>query len=714
MIDEGADYGNRNRLRPGKPYPLGATWDGLGANFAIYSPHSELMELVLFDDVKDTAPAESIVLTERTGPIWHGYLTNVSPGQLYGYRVHGPYDPNNGHRFNPYKVLLDPYATAIGRTMQWDDSLFSYELEHPDMDLSFSDSDSAPFAPLGAVIDNSFNWGPDVSPRIPWEDTVIYETHLKGISQLHPEVQEELRGTYMGLSSDPIIHHLKTLGVTTVQLLPVSAKVDDKRLVENGLHNYWGYNPLNYFAPEPSYAAGDSIDAVREFKRMVRALHAAGLEVIIDVVYNHTGEGNRFGPTLSFRGIDNRAYYKENPDSPRVLVDYTGTGNTLDAGNPHVLQLIMDSLRYWVQEMHVDGFRFDLASTLARDLFEINMLSAFFKVVQQDPVLSQVKLIAEPWDVGPDGYQVGSFPWQWAEWNGKYRDAVRRFWKGDRVGGEFASRISGSSDLYGLSGRKPFASINFVTAHDGFTLQDLVSFEHKHNLANLEDNRDGHEPNYSRNFGVEGHTDDPHINQQREMMKRALVSTLLLSQGVPMLLGGDELGRTKNGNNNSYCQDNEVAWYHWDLNEQQEVFLEFVKQVVAFRKKHPNFRRHRFLSGMPDSDGVRDVSWWHPDGRELNMHDWHELRAFGMLLRGDKIFDLDFRGDVIKDATHLILFNPIDEPVLFKLPTDLVAQAGPWQFVQDAVPDPAKLTLDVGESVEVHPHALTVLETVTQ
>ena len=676
---------DRVRALPGRPYPLGAEWDGLGVNFAIYSAEAEQVEVALFDNPEDEQPSASVLLWHRTGPIWHGFIDKLMPGQLYGYRVYGPYDPDRGHRFNPYKVLLDPYSRAIGRPLRWDPSLFGYELDHPDTDASFSTADSAPFAPLGAVIDSSFSWSGDTGPRVSWGDTVIYETHVKGISRRHPEVPEHLRGTYLGLIADPILDHLRSLGVTTVQLLPVHAKVHDHRLVQAGLRNYWGYNTLSYFAPEPEYASGDPVAAVREFKSMVRGLHAAGLEVIIDVVYNHTGEGNRLGPTLSFRGIDNGAYYKEHPDDPRQLLDYTGTGNTLDVGNPHVLQLIMDSLRYWVTEMHVDGFRFDLAAALARDLYDINMLSSFFQVIQQDPVLSQAKLIAEPWDVGPGGYQVGSFPWLWTEWNGKYRDAVRRFWRGEPgIHGELASRVSGSSDLYEHSERKPSASINFVTAHDGYTLVDLLSYEKKHNLANLEDNRDGHEPNYSRNFGVEGPTDDPEVRSRRESARRAIMSTLVLSQGVPMILGGDEIGRTQGGNNNAYCHDSEVTWYDWNLDSSDRDFLEFVRRVVAFRRAHPNFRRHHFLTGVEDAAGVKDILWLHADGREMDLDDWHAqgARTLGMLLRGDRIMDTDARGEHRRDSTFLVLFNPLDSQSTFRLPPP-PGGTGPWAAALD-------------------------------
>jgi glycogen operon protein len=694
------------KIRRGNPYPLGATWDGLGVNFALYSAHAERVELVLFSNHGDPYPRQTIEVTERPGPIWHCYIPNLRPGQLYGYRIYGPHKPNHSHRFNPHKVLLDPYAKAIGRSLRWHPSLYGYEVGHPDTDLSFNALDSAAYAPIGAVVDDSFQWGDDRLPKIPWGETIIYETHVKGISYLHPEVPPFLRGTYLGLATEPVLDHLKKLGVTTIQLLPVHAKVQDQRLVNAGLSQYWGYNTLAYFAPEPSYSCNGPLSSVRDFKMMVRALHAKGFEVIIDVVYNHTGEGNHLGPTLSFRGIDNRSYYKENPTNPRFLMDYTGTGNTLDAGNPHVLQLIMDSLRYWVTEMHVDGFRFDLAAALARDLFEINMLSSFFQVIQQDPVLSQVKLIAEPWDVGPGGYQVGSFPWLWTEWNGKYRDAVRRFWRGDSgVAGEFTTRIAGSSDLYELSGRRPFASINFITAHDGFTLEDLVSYEQKYNQANLEDNRDGTDANYSTNCGVEGLTEDPEIIAKRDALKRSLIATLMFSQGVPMLLGGDELSRTQHGNNNAYCQDNEINWYDWHLDEREASFLAFVQHVIAFRKEHPNFRRRRFLTGQ-EENGARDVTWWHIEGREMEGPDWyqHDLKAFGMLLRGDRIFDTDERGQQRSDETFLVLFNASDEEVQCTLP-----ETGTWE------PDPdiaalAQAHYAPGEALTLAAHQTAVLE----
>lgn len=691
-------------------------WDGIGVNFALHSAHAEKVELLLFDHKDATEPSFVFELPERTGPIWHGYLVNLRPGQLYGYRVYGPYDPAHGHRFNPNKVLLDPYAKAIGRPLRWDDSLFGYDVSDEEQkDLSFSTTDSAPYAPLAAVVEETFSWGNDRSPAIPWEETIIYETHVKGITQRHPEVPEPLRGTYLGLASEPIIDHLQNLGITTVQLLPVHAKLQDRHLLKKGLRNYWGYNTMAYFAPEPEYSTNGPITAVRDFKMMVRALHDAGLEVIIDVVYNHTCEGHQMGPTLSLRGIDNRTYYKLNPDDKRFYMDYTGTGNTLDPGDPYVLQLIMDSLRYWVNEMHVDGFRFDLASALARELYDINMLAPFFKIVQQDPVLSQVKLIAEPWDVGPGGYQVGGFPWQWAEWNGRYRDAVRRFWRGDGgLQGEIATRVSGSSDLYERSGRRPFASVNFITAHDGFSLQDLVSYERKHNEANGENNRDGHNDNLSTNCGVEGPSDDPDVVACRERRKRSLIATLLLSQGVPMLLGGDELSHTRGGNNNPYCQDNEVTWYDWDLDAREEKFLTFVQRLTAFRKAHPSFHRRHFLTAGDEVEGPGDALWWHPDGREMSDADWNDggLRCFGFLLRGH-IADTNTRGEPVRDDTFLVLMNQGDAPVTVTLPSethddDPVCEA--WTVIDELTEMVRNKTRCVaGGTLTLHPHSVTAL-----
>src|SRR6516162_924531 len=558
------------KVLPGRSYPLGATWDGAGVNFALFSEHATKVELCLFDATEQAAQTARIPLREQTDQVWHAYLPDVEPGQLYGYRVYGPYEPAKGHRFNPGKVILDPYAKAIGRDLKWDDSLFGYKIGDPNADLSFDERDSAPFAPLAAVVDNAFTWGDDRPPRVPWTKTLIYELHVKGFTMRHPGVPEKQRGTYAGVASEAAVQHLRSLGVTAVELMPVHQHVDDRHLQERGLHNYWGYNTLAFFAPELRYASKHSPrKSVQEFKMMVRSLHAAGIEVILDVVYNHTGEGSPLGPTLSMRGADNAAYYRLAED-PRYYMDFTGTGNTLNMTHPYVLQLIMDSLRYWVVEMHVDGFRFDLASTLARELFDVDRLGAFFDIIHQDPLLSQVKLIAEPWDVGPGVYQVGNFPVLWTEWNGKYRDGVRRFWKGDGgTASELATRLAGSSDLYQDDGRKPYASINFITCHDGFTLHDLVSYNEKHNEANGEENRDGASDNNSWNCGEEGDTNDPEIIELRERQKRNLMSTLMLSVGVPMMLGGDELGHGQDGNNNAYCQDNELTWLDWELDDRQ-------------------------------------------------------------------------------------------------------------------------------------------------
>ncbi|NBC87706.1 MAG: glycogen debranching protein GlgX [Bacteroidetes bacterium] len=705
------------KIRPGSPYPRGATWDGIGVNFALHSANADRVELLLFDHADDREPAVTFDLPERTGPIWHGYVTNLRPGQLYGYRVYGPYDPASGHRFNPNKVLLDPYAKAIGRPLRWDDSLFGYHIGSDKADLSFDDRDSAAYAPLGAVVEETFAWGNDRSPAIPWKDTLIYETHVKGLTRRHPDVPESMRGTYLGIASEPIIDHFKDLGVTTVQLLPVHAKLQDRFLLEKGLRNYWGYNTLAYFAPEPEYSTNGPVTAVRDFKMMVRSLHDAGLEVIIDVVYNHTCEGSHLGPTLSLRGIDNQTYYKLHPDDSRYYMDYTGTGNTLDPGDSYVLQLIMDSLRYWVEEMHVDGFRFDLASTLARELYDINMLAPFFKIIQQDPVLSQVKLIAEPWDVGPGGYQVGGFPWQWAEWNGRYRDTVRGYWKGDGgLSGEMATRMAGSSDLYERSGRRPFASINFITAHDGFTLQDLVSYERKHNEANKEGNRDGHDHNLSTNCGKEGPSNSPKVIECRERRKRSLMATLLLSQGVPMILGGDELSHTRRGNNNPYCQDNEITWYDWDLDEREEEFLDFVKQLTRFRREHPSFRRRHFLSAADTDEGTGDVLWWHPAGRPMEHDDWSDddLRGFGYLLRGE-LPDINARGETITDDAFLVLMNQGNEPMTYTLPEETNELEDKTCQSWTLVPELAEMVdadgpFEPGETLELGPHLLVALK----
>jgi isoamylase len=649
------------RVWPGKPYPLGATWDGRGVNFSLYSESADRVELCLFDDASDRQPAHTVPMVEYTDMTWHAYLPDIRPGQLYGYRVHGPYDPENGHRFNSNKLLLDPYAKAIGRLPNWSDQMHGYNIGDTRADLSFNDQDNAADAALGVVIDEAFTWGEERPPRTLSHLSVIYELHVKGFTKLHPEVPEDQRGTYAGLGSHAVLKYLKELGVTAVELLPVHVHSNDRYLLDRGLVNYWGYNTLNFFAPDPRYAmATDPQDVVREFKTMVRNLHDAGIEVILDVVYNHTAEGNQLGPTVSFRGIDNANYYRLVHDHKRYYMDYTGCGNTLNMRNPRVLQFIMDSLRYWVLHMRVDGFRFDLASTLARELHEVDKLGAFFDIIHQDPVLSQVKLIAEPWDLGEGGYQVGNFPILWSEWNGLYRDCVRRFWKGDGgLASEFATRISGSSDLYEWSGRRPHASINFITCHDGFTLRDLVSYNDKHNEANGENNRDGADHNDSWNCGVEGPTDDPQIKDLRLRKQRAMLATLVLSQGVPMLLAGDEICHSQGGNNNAYCQDNEIAWLNWQLEGEQQEMLEFTRNLMQFFREQPVFQRRRFFHGKSlRGEHSAEISWLDPSGAEMGDDAWDtpHVRCLGVLLYGGPI-DVDEYGESIMADHVLILFN---------------------------------------------------------
>jgi isoamylase len=678
------------RVWPGNPYPLGATWDGVGVNFALFSEHATRVELCLFDDTNAESESVTIPLTEQTDMVWHGYLPDVRPGQLYGYRVHGPYDPDRGHRFNPNKVLMDPYARVVGRTVRWDESLFGFRAGQGDD--SFDERDSAAHAPLAAVVDPSFTWGDDRPLRTAWHDTLIYELHVKGYTAQHPAIPEDLRGTYLGLASEPAIEHLVTLGVTAVELMPVHHHVDDWHLAKRGLANYWGYNTLSYFAPDVRYAVSSSpLEAVREFKMMVRALHAAGLEVILDVVYNHTAEGNHTGPTISLRGIDNASYYRLAPHAPRYYEDFTGCGNTLNMRSPRVLQLIMDSLRYWVTEMHVDGFRFDLASALARELHAVDKLGAFFDIIHQDPILSQVKLIAEPWDLGEGGYQVGNFPTKWTEWNGKYRDAVRRFWRGDRRSvSELATRLAGSSDLYEQSGRRPYASINFITAHDGFTLADLVSYEQKHNEDNGEGNADGENHNLSANFGVEGDTDDRRVLELRARQRRNFLATLLCSIGVPMLSGGDELIRTQRGNNNAYCQDNAISWTDWTLTPERQEFFEFTRRMIRVWKEHPVLRRRKFFQGRRIRGAeVQDIAWLGPSGAEMTDEMWSspDVRALAVRLNGDAIQEVDERGRPITGDTLLLLLNADEHPASFVLPAaspierweTMVDTADPWQ-----------------------------------
>jgi isoamylase len=666
---------------PGRPYPRGATWDGQGVNFALFSEHAEKVELCIFDE-RGRREVQRITLPEHTDQIWHGYLPEARPGMLYGYRVYGPYKPEAGHRFNPNKLLLDPYARWIVGGINWSDAHYGYRVGHPREDLSFDRRDSAPGMPKCRIIDTAFTWGDDRRPQVPWHETVIYEVHVKGFTMRHPGVPPALRGTYAGLATTPAIEHLKRLGVTTVELMPVHTFVDERRLVQNGLRNYWGYNSIGYFAPDNRYSATGRLS---EFKTMVKALHAAGIEVILDVVYNHTGEGNRLGPTLSFRGIDNASYYRLRPDNPREYVDFTGCGNTLNMQHPRVLQIIMDSLRYWVTEMHVDGFRFDLASALARELHDVDRLGAFFDIIGQDPVISQVKLIAEPWDLGQGGYQVGNFPVGWTEWNDKYRDTMRAYWKGDGgLIGEFARRLTGSSDLYGRSGRRPHASINFITCHDGFTLHDLVSYNEKHNEANLEDNRDGTNNNLSWNCGVEGETDDPQVKALRERQKRNFIATLLLSQGVPMLLGGDEIGRTQKGNNNAYCQDNEISWFDWTMTPEKERFCEFVQRMIRMRREHPVFRRRHFFEGRPiRGGGVKDIVWLTPEGTEMRDEEWnqHFARSLGVYLAGEALNETDAMGRAVRDSNFLLLFNAHHEDVAFRLPQ--FTPSARWLAVMD-------------------------------
>ncbi len=695
---------------PGTPYPLGATYDGAGTNFAVFSEVADSVELCLFD----AAGAETRVeLPEYDAFVWHGYLPDVGPGQRYGFRVHGPYDPGQGQRCNPNKLLLDPYAKAIEGHIDWDESLFGYRFAAPD---ERNDDDSAPHMMTSVVINPYFDWRNDHQLKIPYHESLIYETHVKGMTINHPDIPERIRGTYAGLAHPVMIEHLTGLGITAVELMPVHQFVTDSGLHDKGLANYWGYNTIGFLAPHNGYASsGDRGEQVQEFKAMVRTLHEAGIEVILDVVYNHTAEGNHLGPTLSFRGLDNTAYYRLVDDNQAIYMDYTGTGNSLNARNPHALQLIMDSLRYWIVEMHVDGFRFDLASVLARELHDVDRLSAFFDLVQQDPVVSQVKLIAEPWDVGEGGYQVGNFPPMWSEWNGKYRDTVRDFWRGEPATlGEFASRLTGSSDLYAHSGRRPMASINFVTAHDGFTLQDLVSYNEKHNDANGEGSQDGTDDNRSWNCGAEGPTEDVEILALREQQKRNFLTTLLVSQGVPMLLYGDEFGRTQGGNNNAYCQDNEISWVDWSMRSRHDVQLNFTCSLAKLRKEHPVFRRRRFFDGTPvhvKGEQLRDIAWFTPAAAEMAESDWETgyARSLAVFLNGDAIPSPDPRGQQVKDDSFLLLFNAADTSIEFTLPSSDYGER--WEIVVDTTSplDVDRPSLKADGTVEVEARAVLVL-----
>ena len=697
------------RVWPGEPYPLGATWDGSGVNFALFSENATAVELCLFDRADDGMERHKIWIRERTDQVWHCYLPDARPGQFYGFRVHGPYDPAAGHRFNPAKLLIDPYAKALTGEIKWSDALFAYKVGSSAEDLEPTSDNDASRVPKSVVIDSAFTWEADKPLSIPWNRTIIYEAHVKGMTIRNPAVPEHLRGTYLGLCSEPMLEYFADLGVTAIELLPVHQFIVDRHLAERGLTNYWGYNSIGYFAPDVRYAAKGLGNQVYEFKSMVKTLHRAGLEVILDVVYNHTGEGNHLVPTLAFKGIDNKAYYRLQPDNPRFYTDFTGTGNSLNMQHPRTIQLIMDSLRYWVKEMHVDGFRFDLAPVLARELYEVDRLSAFFDIIHQDPTLSTVKLIAEPWDVGPGGYQVGNFPVRWAEWNGKFRDSVRHFWKGDRgLVGEMASRLAGSADIYSWSARGAYASVNFVTAHDGYTLHDLVSYEQKHNEANGEENRDGHNDNISRNWGVEGDTDNEEILNLRYRSMKNLLATTVFSQGVPMLSHGDEVARTQKGNNNAYAQDNEISWVNWELDWRRRELLEFTQRILAIRQAHPALRRRHFFRGeQVKESGFKDVSWLRADGRELTGEDWRsgELAAFGMLMNGHASDEVNEHGHAVQDDNLLLILSNSPSDVHFQLPT--LEERGMWAELVNTAR--TELTVLTAPAVHMLPYSLVLL-----
>jgi isoamylase len=697
------------RTRPGSPYPLGATWDGEGVNFAIFSQHASAIELCLYEETTSDKELIRIPLVERTNRVFHVYLPDVRPGQLYGYRVDGPYAPEQGHRFNPHKLLLDPYAKAISGEVRGLDEMFGYRLRDPQTDLSKSELDSGPYMPKSVVVETAFSWGDDRPPNVPWSRTLIYECHVRGMTMRHPGVPGHLRGTYLGLASDPIIDHLRSLNATAIELLPIHHPAGERRLEDLNLTNYWGYNTIGFFAPDPRYATGALGQQVTEFKTMVKAFHRAGIEVILDVVYNHTGEGSQDGTTVCFRGIDNASYYRLNQQSPRHYVDFTGCGNSFNVLHPRALQLVLDSLRYWVTEMHVDGFRFDLASTLARDPYEFDSFSRFFALVQQDPVLQKVKLIAEPWDLGPGGYRLGGYPPGWAEWNGRYRDCIRRFWRGDEGQvPELASRLSGSSDIFHGGDRGPYASINFITCHDGFTLRDLVSYERKHNEANGEENRDGNSDNASKNWGVEGETRGAQVSRLRERMMKNMLATLAFSQGVPMISHGDEMARSQKGNNNAYCQDNDLSWLSWDLDPSQTELLDFAKKVFAITRTNPLFRRRRFFAGGAISaHGVKDVSWIRPDGAEMTLEDWGNPKnhILGMLIPGEASDDVDERGRPNQGQSLLLLLNGSNRSHKFSLPA--LPQKGHWQEVVNTAQ--ATQRIQKGSGINVAPHSLVLL-----
>jgi isoamylase len=700
------------KILPGKPYPLGATWDGKGVNFALFSENAKAVDLCLFENPAPGAKETRFTVPEQTAHVWHCYIPGIMPGQAYGWRVYGLYEPYLGQRFNPNKLLLDPYAKTISGQISWNDAVLGFVPGTDAMDTR----DSAPYVPKAIVIDPTFDWGDDKRPETPLHRSVIYEMHVKGFTAVHPLIDPAVRGTYAGLATPPALDYFKKLGITAVELLPIHHFINDNFLVEKSLSNYWGYQTLGYLAPHGEYSSSGKLgQQVVEFKQMVKALHAAGIEVILDVVYNHTGEGNHLGPTVCFRGIDNQAYYRINPFDQRMYVDYTGTGNTLNTLHPRVLQLLMDSLRYWITEMHVDGFRFDLASTLAREGHHVSRLSSFFDVIQQDPLISQVKLIAEPWDIGEGGYQVGNFPVLWSEWNGKYRDNVRKFWKGDEnEADELAFRLTGSSDLYQNDGRKPYASINFITAHDGFTLHDLVSYNEKHNLANGENNLDGESHNSSWNCGAEGDTTNPEIIELRERQKRNFLATLFFSQGVPMLLGGDEFGRTQRGNNNAYCQDNPISWFNWYWDERGTKLFEFVCKLIRLRKENPLLHRRKFFIGKKvlGSD-LHDIMWLQPDGAEMDMEDWHNghTRCIGMFLNGEAMTELDEDGNQIQSDILLVLLNAWWGGLDFRLP-ELSPQFDYWEVLADTFyPDlPPNIYAPEGRSYHLEPRSLVLLQ----
>lgn len=701
-----------NTMYPGNPYPLGATYDGNGVNFALFSEHATAVDLCLFNSTKDVTEADRLKIKEVSHQVWHIYVPGLKPGQLYGYRVYGLYEPENGHRFNPNKVLIDPYAKSIAGPIQWHDSLFGYELMTGN-DTTFSDIDSAPYIPKSVVVDEAFDWEGDKQLRIPYYKTIIYEAHVKGLTQMHPDIPQNIRGTYAAIAHPAIIKYLKNLGITAIELMPVHHFISDKVLKDKGLTNYWGYNTIAFFAPEVKYSSSGVLgEQVKEFKEMVKVLHKAGIEVILDVVYNHTAEGNHLGPTLSFRGIDNEAYYRLTKDK-RYYNDYTGTGNTLNAVMPSVLRLIMDSLRYWIQEMHVDGFRFDLASALARELHDVDRLGSFFDIIHQDPVISQVKLIAEPWDIGEGGYQVGKFPPGWAEWNGKYRDCIRDYWRGaDSMLAEFAERFTGSSDLYRNDYRMPTASINFVTAHDGFTLHDLVSYNEKHNQPNGENNNDGERHNRSWNCGVEGETGDAAINALRQKQKRNFLTTLFLSQGVPMLVAGDELSRTQKGNNNAYCQDNEISWINWEKADKE--LLQFTQKLIHLRTEHPTFRRRGWFQGLPIKGiGVEDIAWFLPSGIEMSESDWKQgfAKSLGVFLNGLGIRSVNEKGEPLVDDSFYIIFNAHYDSLNFKLPSKRYGNK--WMKVLDTsenfISEEAE-TYSAKDSIQVESRSIVLLK----